>query len=51
MKYKLVCFDMDGVIFDINIWMELHKVWGTLEEGKVLTKKYLKTDSNGLSMR
>lgn len=40
---------MDGVIFkDINFWMELHRVYGTLEEGKVLTKKYLKTDYDRL---
>ena len=40
---------MDGVIFkDVNFWMELHKVFGTLEEGKELTKKYLHTDYNKL---
>ena len=45
MKYKLICFDMDGVIFkDINFWMELHKSFGTLEEGEILTKKYLDTN-------
>lgn len=49
MKYKLVCFDMDGVIFkDINFWLELHKAFGTFEEGKVLTEKYLHTDYNKL---
>lgn len=49
MGVKLICFDMDGVIFkDINFWMELHRVYGTLEEGKVLTKKYLKTDYDRL---
>lgn len=42
---RLACFDMDGVIFeDINFWMELHKAFGTFEEGKVLTEKYLRTD-------
>ncbi len=42
---ELVVFDMDGVICEhFNFWLELHKVWGTLEEGKELTKKYLKTD-------
>ncbi|MBI2148123.1 HAD family phosphatase [Candidatus Woesearchaeota archaeon] len=47
--YKLICFDMDGVIFkDINFWMELHKVFGTLEEGKKLTEKYLHSDYNKL---
>ena len=34
MSYKLICFDMDGVIFkDINFWMELHNKFGTLDEG------------------
>ncbi len=33
---------MDGVIFkDVNFWMELHKKFGTLNEGIELTKKYL----------
>jgi len=33
MTYKLVCFDMGGVIFkDINFWMELHKKFRTLEQ-------------------
>ena len=42
---KLIIFDMDGVIFErINFWMQLHKVYGTYEEGKELTKKYVKTD-------
>ncbi len=36
---------MDGVIFkDVNFWMELHKKFGTLEEGIQLTEKYLLTD-------
>ncbi len=36
---------MDGVIFkDINFWMKVHEVFGTLEKGKELTKKYLYTD-------
>lgn len=44
-SYKLVCLDMDGVIFkDTNFWLELHKKFGTLEEGKKLTEKYLHTD-------
>ncbi len=47
--YKLICFDMDGVIFkDISFWMELHKKFGTLEQGKILTKKYLHTNYNKL---
>jgi len=45
MTYKLVCFDMDGVLLkDINFWLELHKKLGTLEEGKELTRKYLHTN-------
>ncbi len=45
MTFKLICFDMDGVIFkDVNFWMELHKKFGTLEQGKKLTEKYLHTD-------
>ena len=45
MSYKLICFDMDGVIFkDINFWMELHKKFGTFEQGKILTEKYLHDD-------
>jgi phosphoserine phosphatase len=40
---------MDGVIFkDINFWMELHKKFGTLEQGIELTKKYLHTDYDKL---
>lgn len=40
---------MDGVIFkDINFWMELHKIFGTLEQGKELTKKYLHTNYDKL---
>jgi len=36
---------MDGVIFkDSNFWLRLHEVFGTLEEGKKLTKKYLYTN-------
>lgn len=40
---------MDGVIFkDINFWMELHKKFGTLEQGIELTKKYLRADYDRL---
>ena len=36
---------MDGVIFrDVNFWLELHKAFGTLEQGSILTKKYLYTN-------
>ena len=49
MSFKLICFDMDGVIFkDINFWLELHKQFGTLEQGIHLTKQYLHTDYNRL---
>lgn len=42
MNYRLVVFDMDGVIFhDIRFWMELHKKYGTYELGKTLTDRYL----------
>ena len=45
MAYKLICFDMDGVIFECtNFWMELHKKYNTYKEGLELTKKYLKSD-------
>jgi phosphoserine phosphatase len=40
---------MDGVIFkDINFWIELHKKFGTLEQGIELTKKYLHSDYDRL---
>lgn len=49
MGYKLICFDMDGVIFkDANFWLELHKKFGTLEQGKILTEKYLHSDYHKL---
>lgn len=49
MSYKLVCFDMDGVIFkDVNFWMELHGAFGTMKQGKELTEKYLHTDYDKL---
>jgi len=45
MAYKLICLDMDGVIFkQINFWMELHKKFGTLEQGTILTKQYMHSD-------
>ena len=45
MKYKLICFDLDGVIFkETNFWIELHKVFGTFEKGKKLTEKHLHND-------
>lgn len=49
MSYKLISFDLDGVIFqDVNFWLELHKAFGTLEQGKRLTEKYLYTNYNRL---
>ncbi|MGV8169644.1 MAG: HAD family hydrolase [Candidatus Nanoarchaeia archaeon] len=49
MKYKLLIFDIDGVIFkDPNFWMEVHRKFGTLDQGKVLTKKYLSSDYSRL---
>lgn len=49
MSFKLICFDMDGVIFEgVNFWLELHKKFGTFEEGKILTEKYLYSDYNKL---
>lgn len=47
MSYKLLILDLDGTIFDtpgLNIWMKVHEAFGTLEQGKILTEKYLKTD-------
>lgn len=40
---------MDGVLVSAhNFWLELHKAFGTLEEGTQLTKAYLTTDYNKL---
>ncbi len=47
--FKLICFDMDGVIFkDVNFWIKLHEKFGTLEKGTELTEKYLHTDYDKL---
>ena len=41
-KYKLICLDADGVIFQgKEFWMDVHKAFGTYEQGKALTEKYL----------
>lgn len=49
MSYKLICFDMDGVLFEQrNFWLELHRAFGTLEEGKALIEKYLYADYDKL---
>jgi len=46
---RLVCFDMDGVIFPIyNFWFELHKAWGTIDQGQKLTEKFLHSDYQAL---
>ena len=45
MKCKLICFDLDGVIFkEPNFWIELHKKFGTFEKGKKLTEEHLHND-------
>ncbi|MBN2566711.1 HAD family phosphatase [Candidatus Woesearchaeota archaeon] len=42
---RLICFDMDGVIFrPTNVWMEAHRAFGTYEEGRELTAKYVHAD-------
>ncbi|MFH1054413.1 MAG: HAD family phosphatase [Candidatus Woesearchaeota archaeon] len=49
MTFKLICFDLDGVIFKPkNFWLELHKTFNTYEKGKELTEKYLNSDYNKL---
>ena len=45
MKYKLFATDMNGVLLaQENFWIKLHQAFGTLEEGKRLTKQYLDSD-------
>jgi len=40
---------MDGVLLkDVNFWLELHKIFGTYEQGKELTAKYLHTNYDKL---
>lgn len=42
---KLLCLDLDGVIFEArDFWEELHKMYGTAEDNKVLVKKYLRNN-------
>lgn len=49
-RFKLIIFDMDGVIFKHdNFWMQLHESLGTLHPGIELTEKYLKTDVKRLA--
>jgi len=50
MKYKVVCFDMDGVLFTHdNFWYLMQKEYNTEHPGLELTKKYLKTDTMKLA--
>lgn len=50
MRFKLVVFDMDGVIFEPdNFWMSMHRAYGTEHPGIGLTEKYLKTDIKKLA--
>lgn len=47
---KLVFFDMDGVIFEgRNFWLELHELFGTVEEGIRLANDHLSSDYNLLA--
>ena len=40
---------MDGVIFkDINFWMSVHREFGTLQKGKLLTQQFLHTNYDRL---
>jgi phosphoserine phosphatase len=42
---KLICLDLGGVLVPADtFWMELHKRFGTLDEGVALTKQYLQSD-------
>ena len=42
---KLLCLDLDGVIFQPrDFWEELHKLYGTAEDNKILVKKSLRND-------
>jgi phosphoserine phosphatase len=50
MRFKLIVFDMDGVIFaDDNFWTRMHYVYHTENPGFELTEKYLKTDVKKLA--
>lgn len=50
MKFKLIVFDMDGVIFkDDNFWNRMHYEYDTVDEGFELSKKYLKTNVKKLA--
>jgi len=50
MRFKLVVFDMDGVIFaDDSFWTRVHHAYGTEHPGFELTEKYLKTNIKKLA--
>jgi len=50
MKYKLIVFDMDGVILKVdNFWTRMHYKYNTVHPGLELTEKYLKTDIKKLA--
>ena len=50
MKFKLIVFDMDGVILIVdNFWNKMHYKYNTVDEGFKLTEKYLKTDIKKLA--
>lgn len=50
MKYKLIVFDMDGVIFQHdNFWQQMHEKYDTIVPGLELTKKYLEKDTHKLA--
>jgi phosphoserine phosphatase len=50
MRFKLIVFDMDGVIFaHDNFWSRMHYRYDTVDEGFRLTEKYLKTDIKKLA--
>jgi HAD superfamily phosphoserine phosphatase-like hydrolase len=43
MKYRLIAFDLDGVLFqDKSFWRRMHQVYNTEKKGHALAEKYLK---------
>jgi hypothetical protein len=46
---RAALFDMEGVVFERrNFWLDLHRAFGTEEEGVRLAKKHLDSDCNEL---
>jgi phosphoserine phosphatase len=44
MTFKMICLDADGVIFKgSDFWIDAHRAFGTLEQGRALTEQYLHT--------